>query len=202
MKIIANTFAAAGLLLLGYWTVECVRARLFQAQEGLRLETEIQTETRTQSALRPAVHKAEMGPAIARVEMARVGLSAVVVEGAERQMLKLGPGHVRGTALPGEGGNVALAGHRDTFFRPLRFARKGDLVDLITAQGEYRYRVLWTKIVAPDDTWVLDSTGRETVTLITCYPFDFVGPAPKRFVVRAECAECPRRPELKKGKAK
>ena len=131
--------------------------------------------------------------------MPRVGLSAVVVEGAGRQMLKLGPGHVRGTALPGEGGNVGLAGHRDTFFRPLRFIRKGDLVDLITAQGEYRYQVSWTMIVVPEDVWVLDSTGRESVTLITCYPFDFVGPAPKRFVVRAECAECPRRPKLEKG---
>lgn len=193
MKAIANIFTAAGLLLLGYGAIESVRAQLFQAQEGRRFETGIHRGTRDQSEPAAAPRKADTGSTIARMEIPRLGLSAVVVDGTGRRMLELGPGHVRGTPHPGEGGNVALAGHRDTFFRPLRFARKGDLIDVVTSRDEYRYRVSWTRIVSPEDVWVLRSTGREMVTLITCYPFDFIGPAPKRFIVRAECEECPRR---------
>jgi sortase A len=201
MKKIANTFAAAGLLLLGYWTFECVRARLFQAQEQRRFETEMRV-TAPSSVPPPARDRAETGSPVARVEIGRLGLSAMILEGAERQILKLGPAHVAGTALPGDGGNIALAGHRDTFFRPLRFIRTGDLIGLTTPEGEFRYRVSWTKIVAPDEVWVLKPTGSEALTLITCYPFDFLGPAPKRFVVRAECAECPRRHDFEKGEMK
>jgi LPXTG-site transpeptidase (sortase) family protein len=112
------------------------------------------------------------------------------VEGAGQHELKLGPGHIRTTALPGEGGNVGIAGHRDTFFRPLRFIRRGDTIELITYEREREYRVVSTEIVNPTDTRVLLPTSRETLTLVTCYPFTFIGAAPKRFIVRADCANC------------
>ena len=100
--------------------------------------------------------------------------------------LSLAPGHIPGTPLPGEAGNVAIAGHRDTFFRPLRFIRRNDTINVTTDRGEDQYRVVSTSIVAPSDVQVLYPTGRDTLTLVTCYPFDYVGPAPKRFIVRAE----------------
>jgi sortase A len=113
-------------------------------------------------------------------------LSKVVVEGDDATDLQLAPGHIPGTALPGEHGNVGIAGHRDTFFRPLQFIREGDIIALATPNGTYRYRVISTEIVTPDDVQVLDPTKTDVLTLVTCYPFYFVGSAPKRFIVRAD----------------
>jgi sortase A len=95
-------------------------------------------------------------------------------------------GHIPGTALPGERGNVGISGHRDTFFRPLRNIQRNDIIILTTLVSEYRYRVVSTRIVSPNDVAVLDQNGSETLTLVTCYPFYFVGSAPNRFIVRAE----------------
>ncbi|HVB38772.1 MAG TPA: class D sortase, partial [Vicinamibacterales bacterium] len=94
-----------------------------------------------------------------------------------------------GTALPGQRGNVGVAGHRDTVFRPLRHVRRGDLVALTTPHGTFDYRVAWTRIVSPADVAVLQPTHRPSLTLVTCYPFYFVGHAPRRFVVRAVAAD-------------
>jgi sortase A len=91
-----------------------------------------------------------------------------------------------GTALPGQRGNVGIAAHRDTFFRPLRNIQRDDVIVLTTLRGEYRYRVVSTKVVSPYDVEVLNSDGTEILTLVTCYPFYFVGSAPERFIVRAE----------------
>jgi LPXTG-site transpeptidase (sortase) family protein len=90
------------------------------------------------------------------------------------------------TALPGEPGNVVLAGHRDTFFRGLRNIRKGDEITLETLDGSYRYRVDLTQVVAPEYTEVLRGSDDAILTLVTCYPFSFVGPAPQRYIVRAQ----------------
>jgi len=94
-------------------------------------------------------------------------------------------GHIPGTATPETVGNVGLAGHRDTFFRGLGRVRPEDLIELETAQGKYEYKVVDVSIVDPDRTEVLDSTGRSELTLVTCYPFHYVGSAPQRFVVRS-----------------
>jgi sortase A len=125
------------------------------------------------------------------LSISRLGLSTVVVEGVEDGDLKLAPGHIPGTAIPGEPGNVGIAGHRDTFFRPLRFIHKDDVIRLSTQHGEERYRVVSIKIVDPDNVQVLYPTNRETLTLVTCYPFYYVGSAPKRFIVRSERFEEP-----------
>lgn len=122
---------------------------------------------------------------IGRVEIPRLGVSAIVREGVDDGTLRRAVGHVPETALPGDTGNVALAAHRDTFFRPLRNIRNGDRIHITTPDGRHEYTVDETRIVDPTDVWVLDPTPQPTLTLVTCYPFDYVGSAPRRFIVRA-----------------
>jgi sortase A len=112
-------------------------------------------------------------------------LSAIVLEGSDSRTLDLGVGRIMETAEPGESGNVVLSGHRDTFFRPLRGIRAGDRIAMVTRGGSYQYVVDWTKIVDPSDTATLKPTPGQSLTLVTCYPFRYVGPAPQRFIVRA-----------------
>ena len=127
-----------------------------------------------------------MGGLIGRIDIPRLGLSAIVTEGVGTKNLRRAVGHIPGTALPGRPGNIGISGHRDTFFRPLRKIRRDDIITLTTLLGEYRYRVVSTRIVRPDDVAVLRTSGDEILTLVTCYPFYFVGPAPYRFIVRAD----------------
>jgi sortase A len=123
---------------------------------------------------------------IGRIQIPRLGLSAIIIEGTSRAALRRAVGHISGTALPGQSGNVGISGHRDTFFRPLRNIQKNDIITLTTLLGEYRYRVMSTKVVTPYDVAVLAPSGNEILTLVTCFPFYFVGSAPDRFIVRAE----------------
>ena len=125
------------------------------------------------------------GTPIGRIEIARLGVSAVVRSGSDARTLQLAVGHIPGTALPGEAGNIGLAGHRDTFFRRLGAIEPDDEIRLVTTDGSYRYRGERTDIVRPEDVWVLGSTPEPTLTLVTCYPFTYIGSAPERFVVRA-----------------
>jgi LPXTG-site transpeptidase (sortase) family protein len=132
------------------------------------------------------------GPAgswLARLDAPSVKLSTTVLEGDDDATLSRGSGHIEDTPLPGEPGNMGIAGHRDTVFRPLRNIRVGDPMDLTTSDRVYRYRISKTLIVRPEDVYVLDPTPQPTLTLVTCYPFDFVGHAPKRFIVQAELVE-------------
>lgn len=110
----------------------------------------------------------------------------MILEGTDDRTLRRAVGHIPGTPLPGQPGNVAIAGHRDTFFRALRNVRKDDEITLMTLEGSYRYRVDSISVVGPEDTQVLDNSGSDILTLVTCYPFYFVGPAPRRFIVRAQ----------------
>jgi sortase A len=123
---------------------------------------------------------------VGRIEIPRLGMSAIVREGVDNSTLRRAVGHVPQTALPGESGNAALAAHRDTFFRPLKDVRKGDRITVTTREGVHEYRVTETRVVTPDDVSVLAPTMNPTLTLVTCYPFNFMGTAPKRFVVRAQ----------------
>jgi sortase A len=137
------------------------------------------------------LQKTRSGTPIGMLEIPRLGLSSVVIEGDDVAALLLGVGHLAETPLPWHGGNSVLAAHRDTFFRPLAGIRRNDLIRFSTADTEFEYVVKETMIVAPTDVEVLDPTTTATLTLITCYPFDYIGPAPNRFIVRAE-----RRPEV------
>ncbi|HXN22834.1 MAG TPA: class D sortase [Candidatus Dormibacteraeota bacterium] len=131
------------------------------------------------------VTKPAAGGLIGVLEIPRLGISSVVDEGVDNDTLLVAVGHVPGTAFPGEVGNVALAGHRDTFFRELGQLRSGDDIVVTTLGGSYRYRVEATRIVNPSANEVLDASDRPTLTLITCYPFRYIGSAPRRFIVVA-----------------
>jgi sortase A len=125
------------------------------------------------------------GPALAVLSIASVGLEVPVLEGTCKLTLERGSGHIEGTPAPGREGNVGIAGHRDGFFRALKGVRLGDVVELRTPAETVRYVVEDLRIVAPDDVSVLAPTAAPTLTLVTCYPFYFVGPAPQRYIVRA-----------------
>jgi sortase A len=172
-----------GILLLGYVGFSLLEARLYQVSAKRSLENEIQAEKeRPQSQPKPPVRK---GDVLGRMDIPRLGMSVAVLQGTSSRILRLGIGHIAGTPLPGETGNIGIAGHRDTFFRGLKDIRKNDEIQLQTTSGLSRYQVDWMKVVANDDQNVLAPSTESALTLVTCYPFYFVGPAPKRFVVRA-----------------
>ena len=127
------------------------------------------------------------GEIIGRVDIPRLKLSAAVAEGDDDKTLGKAVGHLPDTPLPWHRrGNVALAAHRDGLFRSLEGIRLDDDIRIVTSRGEFHYRVTKMHIVDPDDVWVIAPTDTPTITLITCYPFSFVGNAPRRFIVKAE----------------
>ena len=127
-----------------------------------------------------------LGEPIGTLRVPRLGLSAVVAEGDDKPVLDDAAGHLPDTALPWNDGNAAVAAHRDGLFRPLKGIKIGDTLRFETVHGDFEYRVKETYIVEPDDIWVLNPTLEPTLTLISCYPFNFIGHAPKRFIVKAE----------------
>lgn len=122
---------------------------------------------------------------IGRVEIPRLNLSVMIREGVDAGTLRNAVGHVPSTSLPGQPGNVALAAHRDTYFLPLEHIERGDHVQVETLEGTYEYVVESTQVVTPKDVWVLKAANHPTLTLVTCFPFHYIGSAPKRFIVRA-----------------
>jgi sortase A len=134
----------------------------------------------------PAPRPAAAGTWLARLEAPSVKMTATVLEGSDAGTLRRGAGHLEDTPLPGQPGNIGIAGHRDGIFRPLRRIQVGDPLTLTTSDRAYHYRISRTLIVRPEDVYVLDSTPKPTLTLVTCYPFNYVGHAPKRFIVQAE----------------
>jgi sortase A len=126
-----------------------------------------------------------IGEPIGTIEVPRLHLSAAVANGDDEGTLRVAIGHLPDTPLPWEEGNSALAGHRDTFFRGLRGIRVNDDMRITTPYGDFTYQVKRIVIVTPDDLSVLAPTPEATLTLVTCYPFSYVGHAPKRFIVQA-----------------
>jgi LPXTG-site transpeptidase (sortase) family protein len=126
-----------------------------------------------------------VGSPIGRLNIPSIDLSVMVLNGTDEWVLSQGVGRIEGTALPGKSGNLGIAGHRDRHFRVLRKIREGDQITLTTTQGEFRYSVANTEIVNPADTRVLRPSSQPSLTLVTCYPFYYVGNAPKRFIVKA-----------------
>ena len=120
-----------------------------------------------------------------RLEVSAIGLTVPILDDFDPSSLRKGVGHIRGTALPGGLGNMALAGHRDTFFRPLRKIKKGMTLAVYTNDGRYDYQVDSMTVVEPEEVSVLAIHDTPEMTLITCYPFEYVGSAPHRFIVRA-----------------
>jgi sortase A len=179
---------------LGYYGYVSAETYLYQAYENRELDAILASApprapgdaTHAPLRARPAA-----GEMIGRVEIPRLGVSVVVRAGSDARTLRLAVGHIAGTALPGEDGNVGLAGHRDTFFRRLRDIRPDDEIRVATPGGVFTYRVERTVVVQPDDVWVLDPTDEPSLTLVTCYPFTYLGSAPQRFIVRASLQATP-----------
>jgi sortase A len=196
LRWLERLFFVVAVLCLGYYGYVTVEAHLYQAYENRELDEILRSAPASPAAptgVASTTHRPVRVPApgsiIGRVEIPRLGVSSVVRAGSDARTLKLAVGYIPGTALPGEDGNVGLAGHRDTFFRRLRDIRPNDDIRVVTPNGTFTYRVERTRIVNPDDVWVLDPTGHPTLTLVTCYPFSYIGSAPQRFIVRARLAE-------------
>jgi sortase A len=169
-------FFVIATVALGYAGYVFADAHIYQAVEESRFESADHTG---------GPIPVSMGAVIGEMEVPRLGLKAIVVQGDTPRVLRRAVGHLPETALPGELGNVALAGHRDGFFRPLRYILVGDAITLKTNHGDFQYQVESTAVVAPSDIQVLRASGGRTLTLVTCYPFFYVGSAPNRFVVTA-----------------
>jgi len=177
LKCLEWTLGLVGAIALAYWSFTTFESERYQTQSELALDTALTSPV----AAKPPEARDWLG----RLEIPRVNLSVIVLEGDDDAILKLGVGHVPGTAVPGQAGNAALAGHRDTFFRSLRGIQKGDEIRWTSPEYSGQYRVESMRIVDPTDLGVLDPTDNSSLTLITCYPFNFIGSAPQRFIVRA-----------------
>jgi sortase A len=169
-----------GLLLvaasaLGYWGIVTAFSASLDSSASRALT----------GATGPPPGRLAEGDLVGRVEVPRLGISSVLLEGVSDATLRVASGHIPGTPLPGEGGNAGIAAHRDGAFRALEGIATHDRIRVRTAAGERTYRVALTAIVEPNDTRLLGPAGSDAVTLVTCYPFQYVGSAPQRFVVRA-----------------
>jgi sortase A len=179
-----------GLSLLGWALAANLTTKIYQArQERAFLLPGIKEKPTARPDQDPLV--------LGRIEIPRLGVTAIVREGDDDATLAIAVGHIPDTARPGERGNMALAGHRDSFFRPLRDIRRQDTIRFVTSERFYDYVVDSTEVVDPDDTRVLDPTSNTVLSLVTCYPFHYVGHAPKRFIVRASLV--PRLPMVAVG---
>jgi LPXTG-site transpeptidase (sortase) family protein len=186
-RALEHALSGFAVLAVGYWAWVVLGAQVHYAVQERRLQAlSVQAAPAIERHLAAAT-RAEMDRTglIGRLEVPRLGLAVIVEEGVDRGTLRHAAGHLPGTPLPGEPGNVVVAAHRDTLFRPLKDIRKGDEVRFVTPDGSFAYEVVKTEIVRPSDTDVLASASGGEATLITCYPFGFIGPAPERFVVQA-----------------
>jgi sortase A len=173
----------AGTLAVSYVAVTLLGAKLYQQAAGKALEKQIYAQEQYKGSRSRAV--AKQGDVLGRIEIPRLGVMVAILEGTTSRTLRLGVGHIEGTALPGEPGNAAIAGHRDTYFRALKDIRANDEIQIQTATGLSHYEVDRVQIVAPGDTGILAPSPGSDLTLVTCYPFHFIGAAPERFVVHA-----------------
>jgi len=195
-----------GLLCLGLWSFAHLRSQAFQSAESRKLEAgpraaappfPVPPGPTASRKPRPAAKSKAVKARVAtlgQIEIPRLGIRAIVAEGTDARTLDLAVGHIASTASPGGPGNCGLAGHRDTFFSGLGSVREGDLVRFTSPERTTLYEVEWCKVVEPDRIDTLDPTPVPSLTLVTCYPFTYVGRAPQRFVVRARQVKAPEAP--------
>jgi sortase A len=184
--------AVVGVACLAWVGMVTLQASLHDRQQRGLFEQQRTASVASATANTPP--PSSMAPSnglIGLLEIPRLGFSEIVMHGDDDDTLTLAIGHLPDTPLPWQQGNSALAGHRDGRFRPLKDIRIGDRITIATRQGNLHYVLRETKIVTPDDLSVLAPTDTRTLTLITCYPFSYVGKAPKRFILKAEAVEGP-----------
>ena len=178
----ALLFAAGAAIGVFVWSV--VRAAVDQRMDEWSFDRERAAHARTEPPrVRPPA--VAHGDVVGRLVIPRIHLRAMVREGTDEDTLDVALGHIKGTALPGETGNVGVAGHRDTLFRHLGEVGRDDVIQLQSLSATYVYRVDGIAIVKPEAVGVLAAGGRPQITLVTCYPFRYVGPAPKRYILKA-----------------
>jgi len=183
MRFLERLLLLIGIVCLGLYGFFKVQAYVHQTELERMLEVERSAEPPHATGEVPRSKPRRVlreGDLFGRLEIPRLNMSVMVMEGVSDRTLRLGAGHIPGTSL-------GIAAHRDSFFRPLKDIRKGDTIKFATIDGTREYRVTATSIVGPKDTFVLDNNSNdETMTLVTCYPFYYIGSAPKRFIVQAE----------------
>jgi sortase A len=187
LLVVERLLLLVALAALGYAAGSLGGAAVYQNYESRQLDEVLRGVPTATASTTPAAVRRVLG----RLEIPTLGVSTIVREGEDARTLQLAIGHIAGTALPGAPGNMGLAAHRDTFFRRLREINPGDVIRLVAVEGTYTYVVDSTQIVDPDDLWVLDPTPDPSLTLVTCYPFTYIGAAPERFIVRARLRPAP-----------
>ncbi len=182
----SRLFLLVGCLALGFCIFAYLDAAFYQVYSSWRFDHPPSLNPIMRSTPPPALRiLAREGSPLIRMTVPRLALSVMISEGVQPQTLARAAGHIPGTAFPDEPGNVGIAGHRDTFFRKLSEIHKDDVISLATPSGSYQYSVEWTRVVMPSQVDVLESSNWPALTLVTCYPFTYVGSAPQRFIVRA-----------------
>ena len=199
-SLLANLLVATGLGALLYSTWFLLDGIVYQHEQKAQFVRSVTVDPRARiEAARleeapPAAEEVVTPPeydssVLGELKIPNLDLDVMVGEGLDKQTLRRAAGHLESSAKPGELGNLVLLGHRDTFFRPLRGLKRGDVAEIRTAAGLFRYRIDVIKIVAPKDVDVEPTTDRAEITLVTCYPFYFVGPSPRRFVAQGRLIE-------------
>jgi sortase A len=153
-------------------------AKMYRSQKDLAAQWTAQE--------RPATKAAAIDSSLTRLIIPKINLDSFVVEGTSHKALLHGPGHLKNSAEPGQTGNVVISAHRDTFFRHVFELEKGDQVQVERGGKTAVYEVTGKKVVDPDDVEVLRQTKESQLTLITCYPTYYIGPAPQRAIVIAK----------------
>jgi sortase A len=188
-KIVGRVLVLTGALAFACWGYLTLHQIWFQRASNRVLQQEIAKASTPPQYQDLQAHAAGIplrhGEMIGSLDIPRVNVSVIVLEGADSSVLAVAAGHIPGTALPGLNGNVGIAAHRDTFFRSLREIRAEDRLRLKTPAGIFQYAVESTEVVEPSDTGVLRQNAGQELTLVTCYPFNYIGSAPKRFIVHA-----------------
>jgi sortase A len=196
LRWFSRIFLSAGTVVLASCIYIWADARLYQALQSRRFDQRLPAKSNGHVADCSTFASGDSS-SIGQLHIPRIGLSVVVLEGDDARALRRGAGHIPRSAWAGHAGNLAIAGHRDTFFRGLRDVRKDDEIELTTLNGSYVYRVESIQIVGSSEMQVLDKTTASVLTLITCFPFSYIGPAPSRFVVRAHQISSTAREDLR-----
>jgi sortase A len=195
-------FLAIGVICLGWWSSATVYGRYFRSQQVASFEPATASLparplTRLEVPAPPGPRpQGDRNALIGILDVPRLGVSTPVISGDDQRSLDIAAGHLPDTPAPWEPGNSAIAAHRDGLFRPLQRVRVGDTIRMRTVNGDFDYVVRDVKVVQPSDLSVLAPGASDSLTLITCYPFTYIGHAPKRFVVRAERQMPPAWPPL------
>jgi sortase A len=179
---------AAGVGIVAYFGWDLSKQTVLLAHEVV---DEYEPELPDQTFDQPWPKLPDPGSSIGELQFTSIDLNVPVVQGTHDNELKKGAGHFAGSALPGQGGNVILSGHRDTVFRKLEHLKIGEQVTFSTPYGDFVYEAIDFKIVPADDMNVMVPTDYETLTLTTCYPFDFIGDAPDRYIVYTKLVSSP-----------